>query len=51
MLWCGSKMFGIGKARTRHGKLIIVANYKPAGNVTGKFKDNVFPKRDQFFDN
>ncbi len=43
MIWKNSKYFGIGKARTRNGKMIVVANYMPAGNVPGVFNDNVLP--------
>lgn len=44
MVWCDSRKFGIGKARTRTGKVIVVANYRPGGNVPGKFEENVLPK-------
>ncbi|XP_076316205.1 Golgi-associated plant pathogenesis-related protein 1-like [Tachypleus tridentatus] len=43
MVWRRSSEFGVGKARARYGKVIVVANYKPAGNVIGEFQDNVFP--------
>jgi hypothetical protein len=43
LIWKNSKYFGIGKARTRNGKMIVVANYMPAGNVSGVFNDNVLP--------
>ncbi|XP_035228332.1 Golgi-associated plant pathogenesis-related protein 1-like [Stegodyphus dumicola] len=43
MVWRSSTDFGVGKARSRCGKVIVVANYKPAGNVIGEFQDNVFP--------
>lgn len=43
MVWRSSTEFGVGKARSRCGKIVIVANYKPAGNVIGEFHDNVFP--------
>lgn len=42
MIWKNSKYFGIGKARTRTGKLIVVANYMPAGNIPLEFADNIF---------
>ncbi|CAG2100282.1 unnamed protein product [Medioppia subpectinata] len=41
LIWKNSKYFGIGKARTRNGKMIVVANYMPAGNVSDQFSDNV----------
>ncbi|XP_054157389.1 uncharacterized protein LOC128955741 [Oppia nitens] len=43
LIWKSCKYFGIGKARTRNGKLIIVANYIPPGNVSNKFAENVLP--------
>ncbi|XP_055925841.1 Golgi-associated plant pathogenesis-related protein 1-like [Argiope bruennichi] len=43
MVWRSSTEFGVGKARSRCGKVIVVANYKPSGNVIGEFQDNVFP--------
>lgn len=43
VVWRGSREFGIGKAKGSDGKWIVVANYWPAGNVLGKFVDNVFP--------
>ncbi|XP_054157386.1 uncharacterized protein LOC128955738 [Oppia nitens] len=43
IVWKNTKEFGIGKAHTRGGKLIVVANYRPNGNIKGQFKDNVLP--------
>ncbi|KAK5650282.1 hypothetical protein RI129_001311 [Pyrocoelia pectoralis] len=43
LVWRNSKYFGIGKARSRTGKIVVVAHYAPAGNITGTFQDNVFP--------
>uniref|UniRef100_A0A131XVI7 Putative scp-like extracellular protein n=1 Tax=Ixodes ricinus TaxID=34613 RepID=A0A131XVI7_IXORI len=43
MVWRSSSDFGVGKARTRCGKIIVVAMYKPAGNVLGEFQSNVLP--------
>jgi len=46
MVWSGSQKVGIGTATTKDGKMIIVANYKPPGNIIGEFKDNVYsPKK------
>lgn len=28
---------------TRDGKCVVVANYTPAGNYVGQYKDNVLP--------
>ncbi|UYV70455.1 hypothetical protein LAZ67_7003053 [Cordylochernes scorpioides] len=43
LVWRNTTEFGVGKARTRCGKLIIVATYKPVGNVAGEFVENVLP--------
>ncbi|KAG8194160.1 hypothetical protein JTE90_002367 [Oedothorax gibbosus] len=43
MVWRSSTDFGIGKAKSRCGKVIVVGNYKPAGNIIGEFHENVFP--------
>ena len=45
VVWKGSKEVGIGKAFGNDGRVFVVANYYPAGNILGKFKDNVFPKK------
>ena len=44
LVWKSTKEFGIGKAHTRGGKLIVVANYRPSGNIIGQFQENVLPK-------
>lgn len=41
MLWKSSKEIGIGMARVPGGKTYVVANFDPAGNIVGQFKDNV----------
>ncbi|KAK4883271.1 hypothetical protein RN001_006590 [Aquatica leii] len=43
LVWRNSKYFGIGKARSRTGKIVVVAHYAPAGNMTGLFQENVLP--------
>ncbi|WAR31976.1 GAPR1-like protein [Mya arenaria] len=43
MVWKGSREMGIGKAKTSNGKVIVVANYRPAGNIVGHFVENVAP--------
>ena len=43
LIWRSSTHFGIGKARTRQGKMIVVANYTPPGNVSDHFAENVPP--------
>lgn len=45
MVWKDCKEMGIGKAKTSGGKVIVVANYRPAGNVVGHFRENVFPPK------
>ena len=37
---------GIGVAMNSSGMNFVVANYRPAGNVYGMFKDNVLNKTD-----
>eukprot|EP00095_Tigriopus_kingsejongensis_P005922 snap_masked-scaffold825_size91437-processed-gene-0.5 protein:Tk05922 transcript:snap_masked-scaffold825_size91437-processed-gene-0.5-mRNA-1 annotation:"conserved hypothetical protein" len=41
VVWKGSKELGIAMARSRSGKVIVVANYQPAGNYIGSYADNV----------
>jgi len=43
LVWASTKFFGCGKARSRSGKILVVANYRPPGNISGLFKDNVLP--------
>ncbi|XP_033096957.1 uncharacterized protein LOC117101177 [Anneissia japonica] len=45
VVWAETKEMGIGKAVTRSGKVIAVANYRPTGNMLSKFKDNVLPPK------
>ena len=45
IVWKSSKYIGIGIARDSKGATYIVANFFPAGNVAGQFKDNVFPPK------
>lgn len=41
VLWKGSKELGLGVARSSTGKIFVVANYNPAGNMVGSFDKNV----------
>ncbi|XP_037079765.1 DNA topoisomerase 1-like isoform X2 [Pollicipes pollicipes] len=41
VIWKDSKELGIGKARSKSGKIMVVANYDPAGNFIGEFAKNV----------
>ncbi|XP_037964212.2 probable pathogenesis-related protein CaO19.6200 [Plutella xylostella] len=43
MVWVATRFFGVGKARSRAGKVIVVANYSPPGNLSGQFEANVLP--------
>ena len=36
MIWSSTKEVGIGKARSKSGKVYVVARYYPAGNILGK---------------
>ena len=46
VVWKGSKELGVGRAVTPDGKIIVVANYRPAGNMVGSFAANVLPPKD-----
>ena len=41
VVWKDTKEVGFGKSKGQNGKIYVVANYYPAGNVMGYFKDNV----------
>jgi len=41
VVWKGSQELGIGKAIDKDGKILVVCNYRPAGNMRGAFVDNV----------
>ncbi|XP_065200511.1 uncharacterized protein LOC135831740 [Planococcus citri] len=43
LVWRSTRYFGIGRARSRAGKFLVVANYQPVGNIGGLFKENVLP--------
>lgn len=44
IVWQESKELGIAKAKSSDGKIIVVARYRPPGNVINHFQDNVKPK-------
>lgn len=46
VVWKASKEFGIGKARSASGKVIVVANYYPPGNFVGQYAENVMPPKE-----
>ena len=43
VVWQSSQELGVGRAQTKDGKWLVVANYLPAGNFIGRYGDNVFP--------
>ncbi|KAG8192352.1 hypothetical protein JTE90_002172 [Oedothorax gibbosus] len=43
VVWKASQEMGVAWARSKSGKLLVVANYSPAGNFVGKFTENVPP--------
>lgn len=45
VVWKESKELGIGRAQTADGRqTYVVGRYRPAGNVTNRVAENVFPK-------
>ena len=42
LVWAGSERLGVGVAVNK-GKVIVVANYDPPGNIVGKYAENVPP--------
>jgi hypothetical protein len=49
LVWAASRHFGIGKARSRSGKIVVVAHYAPAGNISGAYLENVLPPSAEYF--
>lgn len=43
VVWKTCTDLGVGKAQTKGGKWLVVANYHPAGNFVGDYKANVLP--------
>lgn len=41
VVWKSSKRLGVGLAKTRTGKVVVVCNYEPCGNVAGQYNANV----------
>ncbi|XP_071801939.1 uncharacterized protein [Asterias amurensis] len=48
MVWKGSREFGIGKAVTKGGKVMVVGQYRPPGNIVGRFEEHVLPRPDGY---
>ncbi|CAD5114247.1 unnamed protein product [Dimorphilus gyrociliatus] len=49
LIWKDSREIGVGKSLTRDGQIFVVCNYYPSGNIYGKFTENVFPPKYNFF--
>lgn len=47
LVWSNTKELGVGRACSRSGRTIVVANYLPRGNVNGQYANNVH--MNQFF--
>ena len=43
LVWADTRHFGVGRATSRSGKILVVAHYAPAGNVSGAYKYSVLP--------
>ncbi|XP_076679548.1 Golgi-associated plant pathogenesis-related protein 1-like [Andrena cerasifolii] len=43
LVWAGTKTMGLGMATAANGKIYLVCNYHPRGNVSGEFASNVMP--------
>ena len=43
IVWKSSEEIGVAKAKSPTGKIYVVANYSPAGNIIGQFAENVSP--------
>lgn len=45
MIWKSSQDLGVGISRTKKGKVLVVCNYNPRGNIAGQFNVNVLRSR------
>lgn len=45
LVWKATKKLGVGMAKTRSGKVIVVCTYDPRGNVIGQYNSNVMRLR------
>lgn len=50
VVWRGTEKVGMARATGRDGKVYIVANYYPSGNMMGSFQNNVMRCRDIDFE-
>lgn len=41
LVWKSTKSMGIAMVKGKSGRIVIVANYNPPGNIMGQFMDNV----------
>lgn len=44
VVWQETKELGVAKVKSADGKIIVVARYRPPGNVINHFQENVKPK-------
>ncbi|CAF0958619.1 unnamed protein product [Brachionus calyciflorus] len=45
IVWRDTRQVGFGRAKAANGKWYAVANYYPAGNYVGQFRQNVHPPK------
>lgn len=41
IVWKSSRKLGVGLSKTRTGKVVVVCNYDPSGNIAGQYNANV----------
>lgn len=45
LVWKSSQDLGVGVSKTKKGKVLVVCNYNPRGNIAGQFSTNVLKAR------
>lgn len=45
LVWKSSQDLGVGVSKTKKGKVLVVCNYNPRGNIAGQFNLNVLRAR------
>lgn len=45
LIWKSSQDLGVGVSKTKKGKVLVVCNYNPRGNIAGQFSSNVLKAR------